>query len=65
MKATIDRDSVSPDSIRAANTYLTCQMEERAEREGLCLNWNRWHTYNKRDRHGDLVIIQWARVLKP
>jgi hypothetical protein len=64
VKATIDRDSVSPDAIRACATYLTNLLERRSENQGIALNWNTWRSYQRRDRHGDLVIIQWARVFK-
>jgi hypothetical protein len=30
----------------------------------LPIDWNTWRTFNRRDRHGDMVIIQWVRVLK-
>jgi len=30
----------------------------------LPLNWNTWRVFNRRNRHGDMVVIQWVKVLK-
>ena len=61
--ATIDKDTASPDSIQAAQTFLTAALLERAEDNEVALNWNTWHSYSRRTMSGDLVIIQWARVI--
>lgn len=63
--ATIDRDAASPDSIRAANEYLTSQIEQRANALLFGVDWNKWRCVTRQNRHGDLVLVQWARVLKP
>ena len=62
LEAPIDRDAASPDSIQAATTYLIGALFERAEREGVALDWGSWRTFVKRRRNGDLTIIQYARV---
>lgn len=63
VQATIDKDAASPDSIIAAQTFLTGQMFERATALGLALNWTTWRCHTRR-RNGDLVLTQWARVIK-
>lgn len=63
VKATIDQDAASPDSINAANEYLTRQIEERAMSARLAIDWGTWRSYARRDRHGDLLLIQWAKVI--
>lgn len=60
----IDRDAVSPDSINAANTYLLGVMLERTLPLAISIDWNTWRTYARTNRHGELVITHWARVLK-
>lgn len=62
--ATVDRDSVSPDSIKAAHAFLTDLLFERAETIKVALDWNTYHAYSRRDRRGDLVIIAWVRVIR-
>lgn len=63
VQAPIDKDSVSPDSIAAAQQFLTNLMAERAETLGVCLNWNTMRCYTRRSRRQDaLLITQWARV---
>lgn len=61
--AIIDKDAASPDSIQAAQTFLTAALNERAEDNEVALNWNTWHALTRRTISGDLVIVQWARVL--
>lgn len=63
--ATIDGDGASPDSITAAQEYLTDQMLRRAIGAGVCLDWGSWRTIVRRSRKtGDLTLIQWAKVLR-
>jgi hypothetical protein len=64
VQATIDRDAASPDSIAAAQRYLTAQMTERAENIAIALNWNTFRTYVRPNRHGDLILTQWAKVVR-
>lgn len=61
--ATIDRDSVSPDSIRAAQEYLLASLERRAEALMLAMDWNTWRTVSRRRANGDLHIIQYVKAL--
>lgn len=63
--ATLDKDEVSPVSIEACNSFLTKILEERADTLGIAINWNSWHTYSRRKVRGDLVVVQWAKVIKP
>lgn len=65
MTAPLDRDGVSPDSIRAANEFLTKLLEERAETAGVVLDWNTWKCRVVSKRSGDLELIQWVRVIAP
>lgn len=64
VQATIDRDAASPDSIAAAQEYLTGQMTARAENIQVALNWNTFRTYVRPNRHGDLILTQWAKVVR-
>lgn len=64
VSAIIDGDAVSPDSISAANEYLTHQIEERAEVLDLSINWNTWRSYSKPVNGKDLKITQWAKIMK-
>lgn len=64
VEAPIDGHAVSPDSIAAANQYLTMQIQARADVRGLAVDWNSWRTYARRRRNDDLVIVQYAKVLK-
>lgn len=64
VQATVDGDAVSPDSIRAAAIYLTSQLEERAAAELVALDWNTFHAYTWRKRNGDIVFVQWVKVIK-
>lgn len=63
--APIDSDAASPDSIEAASTFLTRLLFERANTLGVALNWNTWRTRVAKRRNGDLVVIQWVKVIKP
>lgn len=63
VQAPIDRDAVSPDSIGAAQTFLTRLLFERADALGVAIDWNTWRTYARKNQNGDLVVTQWARVL--
>lgn len=64
VQAPIDKDAASPDSIAAAQSFLTSLLFERAETLGVALNWNTWRTYARKNRQGDLVLTQWARVIR-
>lgn len=64
IQAPIDRDAVSPDSILAANAYLTHSLLERAESMGVAMNWNTWRCYTRRKRNGDLIVTQWVKVAR-
>lgn len=64
VQAPIDADGASPDSIEAATRFLTRQMFDRANTLGVALDWSTWRTYARRRRNGDLVITQWAKVMK-
>lgn len=61
--ATVDRDSVSPDAIRAMIDFLVGSIEEIAEQLGAAINWNTLHVYTRRTRHGDHRVIAWAKVI--
>lgn len=64
VQAPIDSDSVSPDSIAAAQSFLTSLMHERAESLGVAIDWNTFRTYTRRSRRQKaLLVTQWARVL--
>lgn len=61
---TLESDHVSPDSIKAANEYLTMALIDRAwTTGGETVNWNTWHCISRNRANGDLSIVQWARVL--
>lgn len=62
-QAPIDEDAASPDSIEAASQYLTRSLHEQANAAGVALDWATWRTYARKNRHGDLIITQWAKVL--
>ena len=66
VQAPIDRDAASPDSIAAAQQYLTAQMAERAEDLGVVLDWNTFRTYVRISwfPRGDLLLTQWAKVIR-
>jgi len=63
MEAPLDGDSVSPDAIRAANTFLTTLIEERAEGLGIAPDWNTFKSRVRTKRNGDVIVIQWVRVI--
>lgn len=63
-KVTIDADAVSPDSLTAAQTYLTGVMFDRANALRLTMDWSSWRCHTRRRRNGELVLTQWAKVLK-
>jgi len=60
---TIDRDSVSPDSIRAAMEYLVEALVEQSANLGLAVNWNTFRVYTRRNRAGEHRIIARIRVM--
>ena len=64
LQAPIDRDAVSPDSITAANTYLTLSIQGRAELMGVVPDWNTWRSYTRKRRNGDLIVTQWVKVFR-
>lgn len=56
---------MSPDSVAAAQTFLTKLMSERAASLGVALDWNSFRCLSRKKwRGGDLIITQWARVLR-
>lgn len=64
VQAPIDEDSVSPDAIAAAQSFLTTLMFERAEALGVAVNWNTFRSYSRHSRRQKaLLITQWAKVL--
>lgn len=62
-KAPIDKDAVSPDSIKAAHMFLTELLEQRALEGLVALDWNTYHVHSFWDRHGDLKIVARVKVL--
>lgn len=62
VQAPIDPDCATRESVEAAQRLLTTLLSERADTLGVTLNWNTWRTYARKDRRGDLVLTQWARI---
>lgn len=60
---TLDQDGVSPDSIKAANDYLTDTIFATAELQRLAVDWNSWRSRAIHRRSGELELVQWAKVL--
>lgn len=61
---TIDRDSVSPDSISAAVDFLSKVILTRSEFWSVALDWGRTRVYTRRDKHEDFVVVMWVPVMK-
>lgn len=65
VQAPIDNDAVSPESIAAAQSFITTLMFERANSNGVALDWNTFRTYVRRSRRKQaLLITGWAKVMK-
>lgn len=63
VEAKIDRDAMSPDSIKAAQEYLTGSMATKAEEAGVALDWSRFRTTTYQSK-AEVTLVQWAPVLK-
>lgn len=65
VEAPIDKDAISPDSVAAAQVFLTGQMFERANNMGVALDWTTFTCYSRiRRKSGDLVLVQWAKIAR-
>jgi hypothetical protein len=63
--APIDIDAVSPESIAAAQSFITSLMFERANSLGVALDWNTFRTYVRvRKAKQAMVITGYAKVLR-
>lgn len=65
VQAPIDSDAVSPDSIAAAQQFITSLITERAETNGVALNWNTFRIYVRNSRRKKAMIVTgWVRVAR-
>ena len=64
IQAPIDDDSVSPESVSAALTYIAGLIGQRAEAMGVALDWNSFKIYTRRSkRKKALLVTGWAKIL--
>ena len=64
VQTALDKDTASPDSISASQAYMTGSMFEKAESLGVAIDWDTFRCYARKNADGDLVLTQWAKVIR-